>query len=125
MPAGRHAPVRAQVYTQAKAPLPVPARLVRLDQALGCEIPHVYLAIVRRGCQIVLISAKRHGPDVTRAIALRLRWRDLVVKSEVAGVGVAAPYLDVAAEADGRRYVAVSAARGGCDVVAAEFVGGQ
>lgn len=123
MPAGRHAPVRAQVHTQPKAPLAVAARLVRLYQALGRDVPHVHLAVVCRGRQVVLVRAQGHGPDVARALALRVGGRDLVVEGEVARVRVAAPYLDVAAETDGHCYVAAAAARGGCYVVAAKLVG--
>lgn len=125
MPRSRQVPIRTQIHTQSKAPRAGPTRLIRPVQRPGLQVPHVYAPIVRRAREVLLLAVERDGPDVAAALALRLGGVDLEVEREVARRRVAAPDLDVAAEADRRRdgARAVGGERGCGDVVRAELVG--
>lgn len=125
----RELPIPTQVDTQPKAPRARPARLIRLHQLPALEIPHVYSSIVRRAREVLFRAIQRDGPYVAAALALRLGGRDFEVERKLArGRVVAAPDLDVAAEAD-RRGDGAAAVVGGQrsrgDVVRAELVCGE
>lgn len=127
MPRRRELPIRTQVHTQPKTARARATRLVGLHELPALQVPDMYPPIVRRARQVLLLAVERDGPHVAAALALRLGGRDLEVEREVPGRRVAAPDLDVAAEANRRRdgACAVGGKRGCGDVVRAELVRGE
>jgi hypothetical protein len=119
MPARRQLPILTQVHRHGKAaPSGAAASLVRLNALSSDQVPHVNASVARCACQVVLISAQRNRPHIA---AISLGRRDLPPQFPAAAVFFAFPDLNFASEANARRDVAESTARGR-DVVAAELV---
>lgn len=120
--ARRQLAIRTQVDAEPEAACVCTARLVRLHDLFALEVPHVYPTVVRCTCQILFLAIQRDCPYIPAAFGLGLRRCDLKVKSPVARVGVAPPYLYVSAKADRGCDLPVAASGGGRNVVSAELV---
>lgn len=125
MPSRRQLAIWTKVHTKAEAARTSAARLVRLHNTLGLQIPHDYPSVVGCARQVLLLTIQRDRPHIATALLLRLSGGDVKVERKVAGGRIASPDFHITAKAYGRCYCAVAAAWGGCNVMCTKLVCGE